>query len=134
MRFKKTASEVFPSVCRHFGAEWRRGFLRLVQSATCCGFRLCLASVAICFPAGFKASGADLVVSTIVGDGTSLPLQMEGPATRVACAQPFGLTTGPDGALYVCEVGAHVISRVDLTTGQSRVVAGTGVAGYAGDG
>ncbi len=134
MRFRKTASEVFPSVCRHFGAEWRRGFLRLVQSATCCGFRLCLASVAICFPAGFKASGADLVVSTIVGDGTSLPLQMEGPATRVACAQPFGLTTGPDGALYVCEVGAHVIRRVDVTTGQSRVVAGTGVAGYAGDG
>lgn len=134
MKFWKTASEVFPSVFRSFCGEWRRGVLRLVQPVICFGFRLCLASVAICLPAGSEVIGADLVVRTIVGDGTPLPMQMEGPATGVACAQPFGLTTGPDGALYVCEVGAHVIRRVDLTTGQSRVVAGTGVAGYSGDG
>lgn len=42
---------------------------------------------------------------------------------------------GPDGALYVCEIDRHVVSRLDLRTRVLTVVAGTaGRAGYAGDG
>jgi streptogramin lyase len=29
---------------------------------------------------------------------------------------PFGLAIGPDGALYICEVDAHAITRYDFTT------------------
>ena len=34
-----------------------------------------------------------------------------------AVNNPYGLRTGPDGALYICEIGNHRISRLDL---QSR--------------
>jgi DNA-binding beta-propeller fold protein YncE len=74
------------------------------------------------------------VVTTVAGNGTDAPFVAGGRATEISVAQPFGLTTGPDGALYVCEVGSHVIRRVDLVSGQSEVIAGSGVAGYSGDG
>lgn len=47
---------------------------------------------------------------------------------------PYGLTTGPDGALYICEIDNHVIRRLDLKTGQLSTVAGNGRRGYSGDG
>lgn len=48
---------------------------------------------------------------------------------------PYGLTTGPDGALYICEIDRHVVSRLDLKTKKLTIVAGTpGKSGYAGDG
>lgn len=56
-----------------------------------------------------------------------------GPATAARLDQPFGLERGPDGALYVCEAGNHVIRRVGRD-GTITTVAGTGKAGYAGDG
>lgn len=40
-----------------------------------------------------------------------------------AAQNPFGLAIGPDGALYICEVDAHAITRYDLTTRDKRVVA-----------
>ena len=48
---------------------------------------------------------------------------------------PYGLTIGPDGALYICEIDRHVISRLDLKTRTLTIVAGTpGASGYSGDG
>ena len=46
---------------------------------------------------------------------------------------PFGIVRGPDGALYVCDTGNHVIRRIDKE-GQISTVAGNGTAGYSGDG
>jgi len=52
-----------------------------------------------------------------------------------AVRNPYGLTMGPDGALYICEIDRHVISRLDLKTRELTIVAGTAnVSGYAGDG
>lgn len=48
--------------------------------------------------------------------------------------EPYGLVIGPDGGLYVCEIANHLIRRIDLQTGKTKVVAGSGVKGYAGDG
>jgi streptogramin lyase len=48
---------------------------------------------------------------------------------------PYGLTIGPDGALYVCAIGEHAVRRVDLKTGKITTVAGTmAKKGYSGDG
>ncbi len=76
----------------------------------------------------------DQTVSTVAGNGLETPLQQQAKAVETAVAQPFGLVVGPDGALYVCEVGSHVIRRVDLSTGQSSIVVGSGRKGYRGDG
>jgi DNA-binding beta-propeller fold protein YncE len=67
-------------------------------------------------------------VSTLVGNGTAgySPTQIN---------NPYGLVIGPDGALYVCEIGNHIVRRIDLKTGTMTVVAGTpGEVGYSGDG
>ena len=46
----------------------------------------------------------------------------------------YGLSTGPDRALYICEIGNHVVSRLDLKTKELTVVAGNRRKGNAGDG
>ncbi|MGH9627315.1 MAG: hypothetical protein ACRD7E_02975, partial [Bryobacteraceae bacterium] len=46
----------------------------------------------------------------------------------------YGLVIGPDGALYICEIGNHVIRKLDLKTGKLSTVAGNGKQGYSGDG
>lgn len=66
-------------------------------------------------------------VSTIAGTG-----QPGFSATQIN--NPYGLTIGPDGALYFCEIGNHVVRRLDLKTRAMTVIAGTGVKGYSGDG
>ncbi len=47
---------------------------------------------------------------------------------------PYGLRIGPDGAMYLCEIGSHLIRRVDLKTGVLSTFAGTGEIGYSVDG
>jgi DNA-binding beta-propeller fold protein YncE len=49
-------------------------------------------------------------------------------------SNPYGLSIGPDGALYICEIGSHVVSRLDLKTKELTTVAGNRQKGYAGDG
>ncbi len=73
-------------------------------------------------------------VRTIAGNGKEGYGGPSGKALEIPMSQPFGLVTGPDKALYLCEVGTHVVRRIDLQTGDTKVVAGTGKKGYSGDG
>lgn len=65
----------------------------------------------------------ELHISSVAGDGT--------PETL---GQPFGVELGPDGGLYICEVENHRIQRLDPQTHELIAIAGTGRAGYGGDG
>lgn len=105
--------------------------------------RLCLlatllaASSAVATPSsasGPPDSKTASTVDVVAGNGLETPLQLTAPALKTAVPQPFGLVIGPDQALYICEVGSHTIRRVDLVSGQSQVIAGTGRKGYDGDG
>ncbi len=101
--------------------------------------------------------------------------RIENVTAAGAVNNPYGLRIGPDGELYICEIGNHRISRlnlqsrklttvidgqkepydlrfdargtlyfvdmpahrvlsVDAGTGKAKVVAGTGTAGFSGDG
>jgi streptogramin lyase len=67
-----------------------------------------------------------LIVSPLAAASIST---LEIPGLR----NPYGLTIGPDGALYVCDIDNHVIWRAKDS--QASVVAGTlGKRGYSGDG
>jgi streptogramin lyase len=66
-------------------------------------------------------------VTTLVGTGA--PGYSE---TQVN--NPYGMTIGPDGALYFCEVDNHRVRRLDLRTKRMTLVAGNGQRGYRGDG
>jgi sugar lactone lactonase YvrE len=73
-------------------------------------------------------------VHTIAGTGNGKRSGDGGPATQAGIGGPFGLTIGPDGALYVCETENHCVRRIDLKTDTITTVAGSGQKGYSGDG
>ena len=82
----------------------------------------------------FVAPLSAATVRTAAGIGQSGHSGDGGPGTKAQLGNPYGLTTGPDGALYICEVDTHRIRRLDLKSGAISTVAGTGERGYSGDG
>ena len=94
----------------------------------CCGIRVggwLLAGLWLCGPAVLVALRADepgSVVRTVAGTGQRGPFVVSGESLQTAVNEPFGLSMREPGVLYVCEVGGHVIRRVDLSTGRSEVV------------
>ena len=74
-----------------------------------------------------SATAAGRRIATLIGNGVSGYSGDGGPAGKAQVNNPYGLTIGPDGALYVCEVGSHVIRRMDLRTGILTTVAGNDV-------
>jgi streptogramin lyase len=79
-------------------------------------------------------SGGELLIDTVAGTGRAGDNGRQGPAAEINIDQPFGVEFGPDGALYICEVGQHRVRRLDLEKSQLTTVAGSGRKGYAGDG
>ena len=73
-------------------------------------------------------------VRTIAGTGKAEYTGDGGPATKAGVGGPFGISLGPDGALYICEISNHVVRRLDERTGLLTTVAGSGEKGYSGDG
>jgi streptogramin lyase len=73
-------------------------------------------------------------IRTLAGTGQSGFSGDGGPGTKAQLANPYGLTLGPGGALYICEEDSHRIRRLDIKTGIISTVAGTGEQGYSGDG
>ncbi|HEX3869251.1 MAG TPA: hypothetical protein VHV77_02315 [Pirellulales bacterium] len=74
------------------------------------------------------------VVDTVAGTGKPGNNGDSGLATAINIDQPFGVEIGPDGSLYITEVGQHRVRRLDLANGQLTTVAGCGKKGYSGDG
>ncbi len=62
-----------------------------------------------------------MVRRTLLKIAAVAPLQLRAAGRRISnitvASNPYGLRIGPDGALYVCEIGAHRISRIDLRSG-----------------
>jgi len=83
---------------------------------------------ALAFAAGPKR------ITTIAGTGVAGFSGDGGPGTQGQINNPYGLTIGPDGALYFCEVDNHRVRRLDLKSHTLSTVAGSGKQGYAGDG
>ncbi|MFO1418836.1 MAG: PKD domain-containing protein [Methylotetracoccus sp.] len=73
------------------------------------------------------------IIRTVAGTGILGYSGDGGPATSARLYHPKGLTLGPDGSLYITDWGNAVIRRVD-PKGIITTIAGTGKAGYSGDG
>ena len=73
-------------------------------------------------------------ITTIAGTGKPGYSGDEGPATSAQLKQPHSIQFGPDGNLFICDIGNHVIRTVDMKTGTIRTFAGTGQAGPTPDG
>jgi serine/threonine protein kinase, bacterial len=73
------------------------------------------------------------VINTIAGTGTAGFSGDGGPATAAALHSAEKLAIAPDGTIYIADYDNHRIRRIS-TSGVIDTVAGTGIAGYAGDG
>jgi len=89
--------------------------------------------VAIVFVNGV-AIGTEPVIRTIAGTGAIENNGNGGDAAEINVSNPFGVEFGPDGGLYICEVGNHRLLRLDLKTQKITTIAGIGKPGFSGDG
>jgi sugar lactone lactonase YvrE len=73
-------------------------------------------------------------VTTIAGSGEKGYSGDGGAATLAALNMPHEIQFDKAGNLYIAERDNHVIRKVDVRSGIISTVAGTGVAGFGGDG
>jgi sugar lactone lactonase YvrE len=73
-------------------------------------------------------------VIAVAGDGTMGFGGDGGPATLAKTAFPRGVALDPSGNVYFSDTANNRIRRVDVATGEVTTVAGTGIAGFGGDG
>lgn len=72
--------------------------------------------------------------TTVAGTGARAYSGDGGPATAGALNMPHEIVFDARRNIYIAERDNHVIRKVDAKTGVISTVAGTGVAGFAGDG
>lgn len=77
-----------------------------------------------------NASG---IITTVAGDGNFGFGGDNGPATSAQFTFPRSVAVAADGSLYVADTGNHRVRRID-TNGVITTAAGSGTAGFAGDG
>jgi streptogramin lyase len=73
-------------------------------------------------------------ISTVAGNGARGYAGDGGPATGATLNEPYEVRFDPAGDLYFVERLNHLIRRVDMKTGLISTLAGTGKAGFGGDG
>lgn len=73
-------------------------------------------------------------ITTIAGTGTAGYSGDGGPASSAQLNHPEWITIDKVGNLYVSDWSNRVVRRIDATTGVISTVAGTGTAGFSGDG
>lgn len=78
-------------------------------------------------------AGRAQVVTTVAGTGATTLSGDGGPATAAGVYAPCGTVKDKNGNLYIAENGSNVVRRVN-SSGVITTWAGTGTAGFAGDG
>jgi hypothetical protein len=74
------------------------------------------------------------IISTIAGNGDLGYSGDGGPATQAVLSYDFQTAVDARGNVFIGEFGNNCIRRVDKATGIITTVAGTGIAGFNGDG
>jgi DNA-binding beta-propeller fold protein YncE len=72
--------------------------------------------------------------STVAGNGQKAYAGDGRPATEASLNMPHEIQFDSAGHLYIAERDNHVIRKVDAKTGAISTFAGTGTAGFSGDG
>jgi sugar lactone lactonase YvrE len=81
-----------------------------------------------------KVDGTAGIITTVAGTGAAGFAGDGGPATRGELNAPSAVAVDDRGNLFIADLGNHRIRKVDGATGIITTVAGTGAAGFAGDG
>jgi len=73
-------------------------------------------------------------LTTIAGDGSKGYSGDNGPAKKATFNGMHNVAVTPDGDLYISDSWNHCIRKIDGKTGIITTIAGTGKAGFSGDG
>lgn len=74
------------------------------------------------------------VITTFAGNRRRGYAGDNGPAADASLSSPHSIQFGPDGSLFICDIGNNVIRRIDMKTGVISTFAGTGRPGPTPDG
>ena len=74
------------------------------------------------------------IITTFAGNGIAGYSGDGDSATKAQINEPVGVTTDKEGNVFIVEAVGQRVRKVDIKTGIISTIAGTGVAGYAGDG
>ena len=77
---------------------------------------------------------SSMLIFTVVGSGEAGYTGDGDAARRAGLNQPFDVALDRQGNLYFSEANNHCVRRVERGSGLITTVAGTGTAGYSGDG
>lgn len=77
---------------------------------------------------------ADGTISTVAGSGKAGYSGDGGPATDASLNQPYEIRSDSDGNILFVEMPNHLVRKVDMESGLISTIAGTGKAGFSGDG
>jgi hypothetical protein len=81
-----------------------------------------------------RVAAATGIITTVAGTGTAGSTGNGGAATAATLSSPHGIVVASNGDYYISERGGNVIRKVTAATGIITAYAGTGTAGYSGDG
>jgi sugar lactone lactonase YvrE len=73
-------------------------------------------------------------ITTIAGDGQKAWRGDGGPALQASLNMPHELRFDEHGDIFIAERDNHIIRKIDMKSGIISTVAGTGKAGFSGDG
>ena len=74
------------------------------------------------------------IISTFAGTGGPGYSGDGGMASKAEFNMPHSIQFGPDRQLYICDIGNHVVRRVDMESNVVTTFAGTGKPGMTEDG
>ena len=81
-----------------------------------------------------KITTATGTITTVAGNGLSGSTGDGGLATAARIKKPSGIEFDEEGNLFIVESTGRYIRKVSASTGNIATIAGTGAAGYSGDG
>ncbi len=81
-----------------------------------------------------KVTAATGIITTVAGNGAPGATGDGGPATAARLNSPRGIQMAANGDLYIGDRSNDKIRKVTAATGVISTYAGTGTAGYSGDG
>jgi DNA-binding beta-propeller fold protein YncE len=81
-----------------------------------------------------RVAGRSGVITTIAGNGSAGYSGDGGPATQASMNEPYGVVIDRAGNVYAADRKNACVRRIDAASGIITTFAGTGAAGYSGDG
>jgi trimeric autotransporter adhesin len=82
-----------------------------------------------------RVDAATRVIVTVAGSSDTYGYSGDGgPADKAELSLPFGVAVASNGDVYIADTGNNRVRRVDAKTNVITTIAGSGRAGFAGDG